>query len=98
MARMVLNQLHLCCDAKDQIYNETLYRVLIEKKSDDIENVEDLLKESKKNSKEEGLLYYLLGLQYIYKNNSNKAFPYLNRAKNDLKGTPYHNKIKKIMH
>lgn len=97
MAKMVLNQLQLCCDSKDLIYNEVLYRVLIEKKSDDINIVENLLKESKKNSKEEGLLYYLLGLQYIYKKDSNKAFPYLNRAKNDLKGTPYHNKIKKII-
>lgn len=95
MAKMVLNQLQLCCDSKDLIYNEVLYRVLIEKKSDDINIVENLLKESKKNSKEEGLLYYLLGLQYIYKKDSNKAFPYLNRAKNDLKGTLTTTKSKK---
>ncbi len=97
MAKTCLHQLQLSCEPKDYQYNEILYHVLIEQKSDDIENIQSLLKESPKNSKEEGLLYYLLGLQYLYKKDSNQAITYLNRAKNNLKGTPYHNKIKKIM-
>ncbi len=96
-AKKTLDQLKLSCEAKEYQYNEILYHVLIDQKSDDIETVQSLLKESPKNSKEEGLLYYLLGLQYLYKKDSNQAIPYLNRAKNDLKGTPYHNKIKKII-
>ena len=73
-----------------------MYRVLIEKKSEDIEKVEALIKENT-NVKEKGLLQYLLGLQYMYRNDTKQAQMYFNRAKSNLKGTPYHKKIKKLM-
>lgn len=96
MARKLLDQLSLCTKADEYSYDQILYRVLIEKKSEDIKKIEDLLKENT-NAKEKGLLQYLLGLQYMYTNNPKQSQIYLNRAKSNLKGTPYHKKIKKLM-
>ena len=97
MSKKVLDQLRISLDSDENIYNEILYCTLIEKKSEDINTIQSLLEKSVKNSKEEGLLEYLLGLQYLYKNDTKEAMIHLNRAKNNLKGTPYHNKIKKII-
>ena len=96
MARKLLDQLSLCTEADEYRYDQIMYRVLIEKKSEDIEKVEALIKENT-NVKEKGLLQYLLGLQYMYRNDTKQAQMYFNRAKSNLKGTPYHKKIKKLM-
>ena len=44
-----------------------------------------------------GLLQYLLGLQYSYQKNKEKTEMYLKKAKVNLKGTPYHKKIKRLL-
>lgn len=88
-------------------YSTMLYRILIERKSEDIEEVEKLLHEKrieniKKDQKEEqqvqmGILQYLLGLQYFYKKDKAKMEHYLNKAKSNLKNTPYQKKIKQLL-
>lgn len=93
---------------KDELeYDQMLYRIIIEKKSEDIQNIENMLRDKevekvKKYQKEDqqvqiGLLQYLLGLQYSYLKNKDKMEQYLKKAKVNLKGTPYHKKIKKLL-
>ena len=95
MAKKVKDHLDTCCKDEEKIYNDILYRVFIEKKADDIETCKELLAQSPNHSKEQGLLEYLLGLQYQYNKDKKNSLLYFEKAKNDLKGTPYHNKIKK---
>ena len=93
---------------KDELeYDQMLYRIIIEKKSEDIHKIESLLRDKeiekvKKYQREDqlvqiGLLQYLLGLQYSYQKNKEKMEQYLKKAKVNLKGTPYHKKIKKLL-
>lgn len=93
---------------KDELeYDQMLYRIIIEKKSEDIQNIENMLRDKevekvKKYQKEDqqvqiGLLQYLLGLQYSYQKNREKMELYLKKAKVNLKGTPYYKKIKRLL-
>ena len=52
-----------------------------------------------KNSddQQQGILQYLLGLQYQYLSDVKQANYYFNKAKKNLKGTPYHKKVKESM-
>lgn len=88
-------------------YDQMLYRVMIEKKSEDIERVEALLeeKQGEKIRKDEaadqkvqiGILQYLLGLQFSYRKDRRQMETYLNKARENLKGTPYHKKVKQLL-
>lgn len=97
MSRKILDQLSLCCDSDQQKYNQYLYDVLIDKNSKDLKEMLEILDKKSDQKAENGILQYLVGLQYYYQNNRKQAHVYLNRAKENLKGTPYHNKIKKLM-
>ena len=44
-----------------------------------------------------GILHYLLGLQYSYQKNRRQMELYLNKARVNLKGTPYHKKVKQLL-
>lgn len=82
---------------EDEItYDRMLYRILIEKKSEDISFVNELLSKHPDNQ-QQGILQYLLGLQYQYLSDVKQANYYLNKAKKNLKGTPYHKKVKESM-
>lgn len=74
-------------------YNHMLYNTIIEKKGEDIELLAKLIEENKDN----GVLYYLEGLQYLHNGDKKEATRYLNKAKNLLKGTPYHKKVKEVL-
>lgn len=84
-----------------------LFRIMIEKKSEDIAEMEALLekKEAEKIKKDQkqdqqvqmGILQYLLGLQYSYQKNRRQMELYLNKARVNLKGTPYHKKVKQLL-
>ena len=77
-----------------------LYRVFIEKKSDDIEEVKNMLEKQKdelekpNNRSQRGILEYILGLQYLYMKDSKEADKWLGKARKDLKGSPFYNKVK----
>lgn len=96
MAKKVLDQLGLCTQSNEYEYNAMLYRVLIEHKSNDIDTTKSLL-EKETNKQEKGLLQYLLAKQYIYKQDKKNSTLYLKRAKENLKGTPYHKKVKQLL-
>lgn len=82
---------------EDEIaYDRMLYRILIEKKSEDIPLVNELLSKHP-DDQQQGILQYLLGLQYQYLSDTKQANYYLNKAKKNLKGTPYHKKVKESM-
>lgn len=88
-------------------YSAMLYRILIEKKSEDIVEVGQLLQKKseeqvKKDQKEDqqvqiGILQYLLGVQYAYEKDKTKMEQYLNKAKSNLKNTPYQKKVKQLL-
>ncbi len=90
-------------DGQKEQFN-MLYRVLIEKKSEDIERVNELLanmekeKESASKKSQVGLLQYLLGVQYYYQNNKKEAEKWLKKAKTNVKGSPLEKHIKKLIH
>lgn len=82
---------------EDEIaYDRMLYRILIEKKSEDIPLVNELLSKHP-DDQQQGILQYLLGLQYQYLSDTKQANYYLNKAKKNLTGTPYHKKVKESM-
>ncbi len=103
MAKRILEQIRLCANDTEYNYDAAMYRVIIEKKSEDIDYLQTLLKENAKalqnpaNAQQLGMINYMLGLQYSYNNDRKQAQLHFNRAKTNLKGTPYHKKIKKLM-
>ena len=92
---------------EELLYDQMLFRIMIDKKSEDIAGMEALLekKESEKIKKDQrqdqqvqiGILQYLLGLQYSYQKNRRQMELYLNKARVNLKGTPYHKKVKQLL-
>ena len=88
-------------------YDCMLYRIMIEKKSQDIETVENILAKKEKEvvKKEDaqeqifhiGLLQYLLALQYGYQGNTAIKEKYARKARHHLKNTPYSKKAKQLI-
>lgn len=88
-------------------YDCMLYRIMIEKKSQDIETVENILAKKEKevvkkeDSQEQifhiGLLQYLLALQYGYQGNTAIKEKYARKARHHLKNTPYSKKAKQLI-
>ena len=67
--------------------------VQIEKKE-----AEKIKKDQKQDQQVQmGILQYLLGLQYSYQKNRRQMELYLNKARVNLKGTPYHKKVKQLL-
>lgn len=88
-------------DKKEVKQNEMLYRVLIEGKHEDIEYVGQLLEEemAKKepDSIQLGILQYILGVQYLSINQKENAMRVLKKAKQNLRHTPYSQKVKALL-
>ena len=88
-------------DSRDQY--QMLYRVMIEKKSEDIDRVLQLLEEKEKEAQsyskasQEGMLQYLLGVQYANIGDKKESEKWLKKAKNNVKGTPLEKEIKKLL-
>ncbi|MGX8852685.1 hypothetical protein [Amedibacillus sp. YH-ame10] len=87
-------------------YNSMLYRVMIEKKYEDIEPLERMLVDMEQakvkkdyqvdHQVQMGILQYLLALQYSYKKDRKMMEAYVHKAKGNLKGTPYYKKVKQL--
>lgn len=107
ICKQLLDHMQRSAKKEEFEYDQMLYRIIIEKKSEDIEKIENMLNDKekenvKKYQKEDqlvqiGLLQYLLGLQYSYLKNKEKMEMYLKKAKVNLKGTPYYKKIKRLL-
>lgn len=101
MCKDLLTVIQESRDRKEVKQNEMLYRVLIEKKHEDIEYVESLLEEETKKKETDpvqiGILQYILGVQYISIQNTKKADALLRKARQNLKHTPYSKKIKALL-
>lgn len=103
----LLAHLEQSAGEEELAYDQMLYRIMIEKKSEDITGMKALLekKETEKIKKDQkqdqqvqiGILQYLLGLQYSYQKNRRQMELYLNKARVNLKGTPYHKKVKQLL-
>jgi hypothetical protein len=104
MAAKLLENLDECSEDKEKEEMHMLFRILMEKKSEDIDVVLKELEERKEelerpqNKSQLGMLQYLLGLQYHYQKDRKNADLWLNRAKENLKGTPYEKTIKELLH
>lgn len=107
LCEKLLEYIKAHADLDEYAYDAMLYRILIEKKSEDIESVSALLKEKneenvKKDQLEDqkvqiGILQYLLGVQYSYKKDRAAMLTWLNKAKSNLKNTPYQKKVKSLL-
>ncbi len=101
MCKELLTIIRMSHDRKEVLQSEMLYRVLIEKKSEDVDSVKSQLEELSGKKEQDpaqiGLLQYLLGLQYMYAKQEELGKTYLKKAKTHLKKTPYEKKIKKII-
>ena len=103
----LLSYIEKSAGEEELLYDRMLFRIMIEKKSEDIAEMEALLekKEAEKIKKDQkqdqqvqmGILQYLLGLQYSYQKNRRQMELYLNKARVNLKGTPYHKKVKQLL-
>ena len=95
------------CQEKNETTNDIeimqiMYSILGEKKSEHIKDIKTQL-ESLKNAPNAttnnanivriGIYEYLLGLQYMYKDNKKESKKYLNSALQHCKGTPYEKEI-----
>lgn len=97
MATFLLTQMKSWMPADDTAMDDVFYRVVLEQKAQDIDIVQEKIDARPEDPIELGLLYYLLGLQYKYQGNQKDANQALNKAKRELKGTPYAKKIKSLM-
>ncbi|MCR5067089.1 MAG: hypothetical protein K6A14_03380 [Erysipelotrichaceae bacterium] len=103
MTEKILERLEPVLEEDSREQYQMLYRVMIEKKSEDIERVKELLEEKEKEKQsyskasQEGMLQYLLGVQYANIGDKKEAEKWLKKAKNNVKGTPLEKEIKKIL-
>ncbi|MBB5183117.1 hypothetical protein [Catenisphaera adipataccumulans] len=97
MCKELLDTLKSTKNVDEFEFDQVLYRVLIEKKSEDIEYIERLLQEEETTGSKKGLLQYLEGVQLLNAGRKQEGLKVLQQARKNLKGTPYYRKIKKIM-
>ncbi len=104
MTARILDRLEPVLEEDSREQYHMLYRVMIEKKSDDIERVQQLIEEKEKEkqsyskSSQLGMLQYLLGMQYSYIGDKKEAEKWLKKAKTNVKGSPLEKEIKKVLH
>lgn len=108
MCIKLLSLIEKKADCETIAYNQMLFRILIEKRGDDIEFLKQMLQnleqepikkdQADDQQKKIGLLQYLLGLQYSYQKECKQMNYYLQKAKANLKGTPYQKKVKQLLH
>ena len=92
----LLKYIEMSGEPEEIQYDQMLYRIIIEKKSEDIDFLKSML-EQKSDKNDQGMLQYFIGIQYLNSGNKKEACLFLNKAKNNLKGTPYHKKIKELL-
>ena len=103
MTEKILERLEPVLEDDSREQYQMLYRVMIEKKSEDIERVQQLLEEKEKEKEsyskasQEGMLQYLLGVQYANIGDKKESEKWLKKAKNNVKGTPLEKEIKKLL-
>lgn len=97
MSKRILDILQINAKPGEYAYDAMLYRVLLEKKHEDIELAKKWLAHNTENQLQAGILQYVLGLQYGYINDARNQKKYLTRAKKCLSKTPYHKKIKRLL-
>lgn len=73
---------------------ELFYDVLVLKQSNHLDATLDLLAKTDKN---EGVLQYLAGLQYMYLNDKENSKKYFEKALVTLKNTPYEPMISELL-
>ncbi|MBO4219088.1 MAG: hypothetical protein IKX74_05280 [Erysipelotrichaceae bacterium] len=103
MTAKILERLEPVLEEDSREQYQMLYRVMIEKKSEDIDRVLQLLEEKEKEAQsyskasQEGMLQYLLGVQYANIGDKKESEKWLKKAKNNVKGTPLEKEIKKLL-
>lgn len=107
ICQMLLPLIEAKAERKEYAYCRMLYRILLEKKAEDLSLVQDMLEQKEKEIAQDkessetlvqiGILQYLLALQLSYQHHIKQAKHYLQKAKKNLKGTPYDRKIKKLL-
>ena len=93
--REMLDRIQKC--GNDEFYTQCkiMADVLMEKSVAYIDDMEQQVKQC--DGVDRGMFQYLLGVQYLNKNDHKNAMQHLRCAQNDLKGSPYELKIKQLM-
>ena len=104
MSKRVLDCLKKVADTEEYEFDKIMFKILIEHNAndDDVEVIEAMLAKLKKQNLSSdkniiGIIQYMLAVHYKDHKDNKKAESYLNHAKKNLKGTPYHSKIKNMM-
>lgn len=98
--KKLLDCLRQTAEIDEYEYDYLLFRFLVEKNASQgevhqaLEMIDQLKPQEKPNRVQIGMLQYMIGSYYLQQDDKKNAETYLNRAKNNLKQTPYHSKIK----
>lgn len=95
-ALQVLNKIKALNDEALTSECELLYDIMLLKKTDYVDMMEDYVKTAKAGF-DRGMFHYLLAVQYGYLDNKKKQVEHLRVAKKDMKDTPYEIKIKQML-
>lgn len=102
----LLSYIEKSAGEEELLYDRMLFRIMIEKRVKISQKWKHSLRKRKQKNKKDqkqdqqvqmGILQYLLGLQYSYQKNRRQMELYLNKARVNLKGTPYHKKVKQLL-
>lgn len=103
MCKKLLKHLKDHAKAEEYEFDRAMFRTLVDHSAteDDVDIIKekiDALKNAKGNHRIQiGIMEYMLGVHYTDNCNKQAAKRYLRDAKLNLKDTPYHSKIKKII-
>ncbi|MGN1399058.1 MAG: hypothetical protein ACI4WG_03560 [Erysipelotrichaceae bacterium] len=101
--KKLLDCLRKTAEIDEYEFDTLLYRFLVEESAteNDVEHLTEMMEMLKpsqdKNKVQMGMMQYMLGTYYLKHNEKKKAESYLNKAKLNLKQTPYHSKIKEML-
>lgn len=95
-AKEILDKLQGVSDETMYEQCNLIYEILLLKKTDYIDVMEEHVKECEPGF-DRGMFHYLLALQYSYLNEHKKEMAHLRVAKTDMKDTPYEGKINKMI-
>ena len=96
----LLSYIEKSAGEEELLYDRMLFRIMIAEMEALLEKkeAEKIKKDQKQDQQVQmGILQYLLGLQYSYQKNRRQMELYLNKARVNLKGTPYHKKVKQLL-
>ena len=100
--KKLLDCLRKTAEIDEYEFDTLLYRFLVDDSAsqsdvDHVLEMLDMVNPSSKNKVQVGMMQYMLGSYYLNHNEKKKGESFLNKAKLNLKQTPYHSKVKNLL-